>query len=281
MEKTNEKIGNKETNGIKTNEIKDINKNQDEKMNIGEIKPVDHIQVVEEVFNDIFLKYGLEYASFKVGWYNEQVSKFFQLPYHPDTLAYVIISAPSMFEKCFVPFVEDENSLRSTIDPLDQCMKYHFNLVGEKLPQYNVEAIHDFEMTPMKRPRVLVQTAGHVSGAVRYYQRKDLVPDPWPSSKKMFGVCIHPQHGGWMALRGVVIFSDVQCPHLVQRKPCEILNTQEDIQELLRRFNECWQDWSFRDIIDVKEKYSELQKEYFSTNPADRTKILDRLRKRS
>lgn len=250
-------------------------------MNNIESKPMDHIKIIEEVFNDIFLKYGLEYASFKVGWYNEQVSKFFQLPYHPDTLSYVIISTPSMFEKSFLPFVEDENCLRTTIDPLDQCMKYHFNLVSEKLPQYTVETIHDFEMTPMKRPKVLVQTAGHVSGAVRYYQRKDVAPDPWPSSKKMFGVCMHPQYGGWMALRGVVIFSDVQCPQLEQRKPCDILKTQEEIQELLRRFNECWQDWSFRDIFTVKEKYSDLQKEYFGTKPADRKKILDRLRKRS
>ena len=49
---------------------------------------------------------GFESHPFKVGWYNDSVGDKFQLPYSSDTLAFVIISQPSMFEKAFLPFVE-------------------------------------------------------------------------------------------------------------------------------------------------------------------------------
>lgn len=50
------------------------------------------------------------------------------------------------------------------------------------------------------------------------------------------------------------------------------------VVELLERYNNNWQDWSFRDIIPVKEKYSEEQKNYFSTKPADRQTFIDKYR---
>jgi hypothetical protein len=31
-----------------------------------------------------------------------------------------------------------------------------------------VHCLHDFQLEPNRRPKILVQTAGHVSGAVRY-----------------------------------------------------------------------------------------------------------------
>lgn len=49
----------------------------------------------------------------------------------------------------------------------------------QTFPDLEVETIHDFELLPSRRPKVLVQTAGHVAGAAFYYQRKDVVPDPW------------------------------------------------------------------------------------------------------
>lgn len=48
---------------------------------------------------------------------------------------------------------------------------------------HELEIIHDFDLTHSRRPRVLVQTAGHVSGAAYYYQRHDVTNDPWPPEK--------------------------------------------------------------------------------------------------
>ena len=48
---------------------------------------------------------------------------------------------------------------------------------------HEVECIHDFELHHSRRPKVLVQTAGHVAGAAYYYQRCDISDDPWPSTQ--------------------------------------------------------------------------------------------------
>jgi hypothetical protein len=47
---------------------------------------------------------GFEAHAFKVGWYNAAVADKFAMPYSAETLAFVIISQPSMFEKAFLPF---------------------------------------------------------------------------------------------------------------------------------------------------------------------------------
>ena len=46
--------------------------------------------------------------------------------------------------------------------------------------------------------------------------------------------------------------------------------------DLLRRYNEHWEDWSFRDIIVPKDRYSKEQKEYFATKPADRPALIEK-----
>jgi len=53
----------------------------------------------------------------------------------------------------------------------------------QAFPGHEVECIHDFELHHSRRPKVLVQTAGHVAGAAYYYQRSDLSNDPWPASQ--------------------------------------------------------------------------------------------------
>lgn len=45
--------------------------------------------------------------------------------------------------------------------------------------------------------------------------------------------------------------------------------------ELLNRYNFHWQDWSFRDIFEPIERYSELQKQYFRAKPAERGPIIE------
>lgn len=172
---------------------------------------------------------GLEVHMFNISWYNEIVNSKFILPYRPDTLAFIIISRPSMFEKCFVPYVNDiwtdvENEVNQSIhntkftttcqtskyddgqeensekfalndqyksepnheemcqlllekirqDPLDQCMQYVFKQMTFLLKDYKVVPIHDYEMTPTRRPKILVQTAGHVAGAVCMYRSEDM-----------------------------------------------------------------------------------------------------------
>ena len=51
------------------------------------------------------------------------------MPYPDDALAFIILSTPAMFEKCFIPFIKSVpqpmNGLR---DPLDQC-------IGQKVLQ--------------------------------------------------------------------------------------------------------------------------------------------------
>lgn len=141
-----------------------------------------------------------------------------------------------------------------------------------------VEAIHDFEMSPIsRRPRVLVQTAGHVAGVARYYQREDVNPDPWPKEQKMFGVSMHPTYGGWFAFRGVLIFKDVEAPELMPVEPADCVPSQQMRVELLEKYNLSWRDWSFRDVIEggVKERYSAQQKLYFSTEPGKRVSLID------
>lgn len=54
----------------------------------------------------------------------------------------------------------------------------------QEFHEYKTTVLHDFEMRPgSRRPKVLVQTAGHVSGAVYFYQKKDVQNSSWPDDK--------------------------------------------------------------------------------------------------
>ena len=56
-------------------------------------------------------------------------------------------------------------------------------VIYQNLPEVEMDILLDYELDHIRRPRVLVQTAGHVAGAVRYYQRSDIVKDPWPPKR--------------------------------------------------------------------------------------------------
>lgn len=126
-----------------------------------------------------------------------------------------------------------------------------------------VEKIHDFELLmPYRRPKILLQTAAHVSGAAYYYKLID-------RDKHRLGVCVHPQYGGWFGIRGAFVLRNLLAVDLAPKLPPNIVS--EDKQTLLLKlFNEQWQDWSYRDIIPVKCRYSSLQRQYFSLKPRDR-----------
>lgn len=66
----------------------------------------------------------------KVGWYNAVLQPAFHLPYPDDTLAFVVLSTPSMFDKALKPFVKKER-LKIIRDPVDQCVSHHLSGVKE------------------------------------------------------------------------------------------------------------------------------------------------------
>ncbi|XP_059840142.1 cyanocobalamin reductase / alkylcobalamin dealkylase [Hypanus sabinus] len=222
--------------------------------------------------DELLSPYGFQCNPFRVCWYNAVVQPHFHLQYPDDTLAFVILSTPQMFEKAFKPFLAIMK-LPGVRDPIDECVAHYFSLVRKNFPEQKIVTIHDFELLPNRRPKVLVQSAAHVAGAAYYYQMKDVQQNPW-GEKKIYGVCIHPRYGGWFAIRGVLIFPDVQDPSLEQTLPVDCVSTEEKKIELLNRFNFHWQDWTYRDIIDVEERYSEEQRQYFATLPAERFKLL-------
>ncbi|XP_052090530.1 cyanocobalamin reductase / alkylcobalamin dealkylase-like [Mytilus californianus] len=229
-------------------------------------------KLTESISNELDCT-GFEVKPFKIGWYNDKVDKRFILPETYDTIGYLIISTPSMFENAFLPFI-CRQECTGVKDPLDQCVAHYFQQIKQKFPDYNIESIHDYELHPNHRPKVLVQTVAHVSGAAYFYQRSDVSEDPWDTKKKMCGVCIHPQYGGWFALRGVLIFKNIECPSLIQENPIDVIPTCEKRIELLERFNYSWQDWTYRDLTETVEKYSDDQKQYFATPPKDRKELI-------
>lgn len=234
--------------------------------------------------NDFLNPLGFETHPFLVGWYNDKVGDKFRLSFPADTLAFVVLSRPSMFENTFVPFVSrsgKDSSDGGTRDPIDQCMLETFAKIKDVLKEHETVAMHDFELAPNRRPKILVQTAAHVSGAVRFFRAEDVEDQETlkqsVKSPKIYPVCLHPKFGGWFAIRGVVILEDVLSPTLKPQRVNLDLD-DESIAKVLRLYNDQWQDWSFRDVIPSPEKYSELQRTYFSTPPAERAKVVQTMK---
>ena len=77
---------------------------------------------------------GLETAPLKVGWYNEalQDKRFAFNDLDPDTLAFIVVSSPSMFEKAFIPFVRSGtgNSLNSLFKICGLCYAHTLSKQG-------------------------------------------------------------------------------------------------------------------------------------------------------
>jgi len=233
------------------------------------------ISAVKKIQDDleVMLKpHGFEVHPFLVGWYNNQVSPKFIIDSSPSTLAFIVVSQPKMFENAFLPFLRT-HARTGLHDPIDECMLHYFSKVQEKFP--SVTTLHDFQLTQTRRPKILVQTAGHVSGAVRFYR-----PQEYPDlvHKTYYPVCHHPVWGGWFALRGVIIFNDVAA-QLEYVEPESFLSEEQAV-EMIKLYNECWQDWRWRDVgrrDNFSEKYSDLQIKYFETKPAERNKIIENL----
>ncbi|XP_076873308.1 cyanocobalamin reductase / alkylcobalamin dealkylase isoform X2 [Brachyhypopomus gauderio] len=235
--------------------------------------PCDNVESVVRTLRESLNSLGFEVYPFKIGWYNEVVSPAHHLMYSADTLAVVILSTPSMFEKTLIPFLH-RGCWESIRDPIDECVAHSiYSCVSEHFPDQCVDIKYDYEMLPSRKPKFLAQTAAHVAGAARYYRPSDIKDPPWGS--KMFGVCIHPQFGGWFAIRALMVWKDLEAGgELQQVAPPDCVASQEARINLLEKFNLCWKDWTYRDIIPTKESYSPRQREYFLTPPAQRVELL-------
>lgn len=91
------------------------------------------------------------------------------------------------------------------------------------------------------------------------------------------GICLHPKYGGWFAMRCVFIFKNllVSDDQLKITEPVDALKGDpEKIYDLIRKFNFNWKDSAFREVIKVEERYSDLQQEYFLTEPRNRKELL-------
>ena len=190
-----------------------------------------------------------------------------------------MVSTPLMFDNGFKPFIR-QSSYAEGGDALDQFMTHVYNKVKSEFPQHEIETIHDSEMSSRGTPKVLVQIATHVAGGAYYYQRGSVSKerDPWDESQKIFGVSIHPKYGGWFAMRGVIIFKDLLTPELPRKEPDDVVKGDEKKIDLLEKANFHWKDWSYRDVVPADLKYSEEQKKYFATLPANRKELLESYR---
>lgn len=228
-----------------------------------------------EVFSLVksyFEPLGFEVYPFMIRQYNERVDTRFKLNYPDDNLALFILNTPTMFDTTFMKFLESNiNDFDSLKDPIDECMNLHFNRMKSILNSnsFDTEMIQDYELTPTRRAKILLQTCAHISGAAYFYKsnKNDI--------KSQMGVCLHPKFGGWFAMRGVFMFKNVRVESVVIKEPVDVLNGDEKlIDELSRRFNTNWKDGTYRDMIQVEQKYSQKQLEYFLTDPAKRKDLI-------
>ncbi|XP_008305442.1 cyanocobalamin reductase / alkylcobalamin dealkylase isoform X2 [Cynoglossus semilaevis] len=233
-----------------------------------------NVETAIRLLKDTISELGFEVYPLKVGWYNALLPASLRLAHPDDTLAVVVLSTPAMFEQTFLPFMED-GGFQGLTDPIDQCVKQCISAaVSRCFPGQTVEVSYDYEMLPNRKPKFLAQTAAHVSGAAFYYQQADVTDQPW-AEKKMFGVCVHPRFGGWFAIRSLLVFEDVTLgPDVLQPVPPDCVPTREGRIKLLESFNHRWQDWSYRDVVPPVQTYSQRQRDYFSTLPAQRFALL-------
>ncbi|XP_064137959.1 cyanocobalamin reductase / alkylcobalamin dealkylase isoform X1 [Loxodonta africana] len=239
------------------------------------------VSELKQKIEDTLCPFGFEVYPFQVAWYNALLPPVFHLSLPGPTLAFLVLSTPAMFDRALKPFLQSCH-LRPLTDPVDQCVAYHLGRIREdppscpasqSLPELQIEVIADYEVHPNRRPKILAQTAAHVAGAAYYYQRKDVEADPW-GNQHISGVCIHPRFGGWFAIRGVVLLPGIEVPDLLPTKPLDCVPTRADRITLLEGFNFHWRDWTYRDAVAPQERYSEEQKAYFSTPPAQRWALL-------
>ncbi|KHN82464.1 MMACHC-like protein [Toxocara canis] len=151
-------------------------------------------------------------------------------------------------------------------------------MVSAMLP-IEVEVLHDFDVQSNRRPRVLMTTCGHVSGAAFFYRPPEdalfwLDPETQKVKRRM-GLSLHPKFGGHFAFRAVLIFPHVHLPvEFKENRPPMLLDTIEKQNEAIALFNEHWKDGRFRNCGNPVETYSDLQLKYFALPPLERWSVI-------
>ena len=82
--------------------------------------------------DSIMSPWGFESYPLQIQWYNEKVNSPFQFGHlDPETLAFVVLSVPSMFENSFLPFLSQQTDcLREEGgDLIDDCMRNKFKVL--------------------------------------------------------------------------------------------------------------------------------------------------------
>ena len=75
----------------------------------------------------------------QIGWYNDYVAKPFKFTYERDTLAFVMVSSPAMFEKAFKPFLISPHC-KDLSHPINGCIDYTFKMAA------SVSRVHHFTL---------------------------------------------------------------------------------------------------------------------------------------
>ena len=217
--------------------------------------------LIRPILDDYLGPRGFEAHPFLVQWYNDLVQPELRLPYSDHTLAYVIVSGPSSFENAFVPYCERQEKLPQR-DIYDMFMVHTFNEIKALFPvEIAPEMIHDFDFVlPSRRPRVVLQTASHVSGAAFHYDfRRELRHrlhdiDALVKNRKLLGVCIHPKFGGWFGLRGVAVFPSLEDESLEKKSAEDVLHDDLKKLWLCEEFNLRYFDNRYRDVNDPEQR---------------------------
>lgn len=55
----------------------------------------------------------------------------------------------------------------------------------KSIPEHEIDVIFDYELWPTRRPKIIMQTVGHISGATHFYSRQQLKNDPFPKDQVM------------------------------------------------------------------------------------------------
>ncbi|CAB3404368.1 unnamed protein product [Caenorhabditis bovis] len=234
---------------------------------------------------------GFESHIFKIGSYNQEVSHVFRLPYDGDAMALLILSTPNMFDVAFRKWIVEKTMEYGSFEALaENCSSPIQEFLNDRLQrcldkispiENDIVVMHDYSMTPQRRPLILMQTCGHVAGAAFYYQpRRFSKGQQWPptteldSDRKFIGLSLHPIYGGHFAFRTVLIFPNVHIPEYKEPETLRILTNIDEIRVALEKFNYNYKDSGFRDFGTPKYRYSETQVEYFGRPVADRWEVL-------
>ncbi|EYC08437.1 hypothetical protein Y032_0066g3765 [Ancylostoma ceylanicum] len=112
--------------------------------------------------------------SITIGEYNKVVGEPFKLPHDPDSAAILIISTPNMFDvsfkRWFLMKCKELGSVEAVAEnvssPIQEFLEYRLEPLCRKFDALSVEyeLLHDYSLWANRKPKILMQTCGHVSG---------------------------------------------------------------------------------------------------------------------